>query len=145
MPENSLALVDSNILVYAYDVNEKEKRPKALKIIQSCWERKSSLCVSVQNLSESFFILTNKVQYPLSVQEAGERIQAIISSSNWKVFDITKEAVSNAIRLSEKNRTVYWDSLIASVMKLNDVSTLYTENIKDFSRIPGIYAVNPLK
>ena len=145
MPENSLALVDSNILVYAYDTNEKEKRPKALRIIQSCWERKSNLCVSVQNLSESFFILTSKVQYPLSIQEAGERIQAIISSSNWKVFDITKEAVSNAIRLSEKHGTVYWDSLIASVMKLNGVSAIYTENIKDFSRIPGICAVNPLR
>ncbi|MBI2076092.1 MAG: PIN domain-containing protein [Candidatus Aenigmarchaeota archaeon] len=145
MPENSLILVDSNILVYAYDINEKGKRPKALKIIQSCWEGKLKLCVSAQNLSESFFILTNKVQYPLSVAEAGERVQAIINSSKWKVFDITKEAVSNAMVLSKNHGMVYWDSLIASVMKLNGVSTIYTENTKDFSKLPGIEVVNPLR
>lgn len=145
MPENNFMLVDSNILVYAYDISEKEKRPKALKIIQSCWEGKLKLCVSVQNLSESFFILTNKVQYPLSVSEAGERVQAIINSSKWKVFVITKEAVSNAIDLSKNHGTVYWDSLIASVMKLNGVSTIYTENTKDFSKIPGVEPINPLK
>lgn len=145
MTENNLTLVNSNILVYAYDTSEKEKRPKALKIIQSCWEGKLKLCVSAQNLSESFFILTNKVQYPLSVAEAGKRAQAIINSSKWKVFDVTKETVSDAIDLSKNHGTVYWDSLIASVVKLNAVSTIYTENTKDFSKIPSIEAINTLK
>lgn len=144
MPDD-LILVDSNILVYAYDINEKEKRPKALKIIQSCWEGKLKLCVSVQNLSESFFILTNKVQYPLSASEAGERIQSLLDSSKWKVFDITRETVSGAVEISKTHGTVYWDSLTASVMKLNGVSTIYTENTKDFLKIPGINAVNPIK
>ncbi len=145
MRENSPILVDSNILVYAYDTSEAEKRPRALKIIEECWEGKTELSVSVQNLSELFFILTNKVQYPLSSSEAGERAKAIINSPRWKVFDITRETIPLAVDLSKSHGTSYWDCLIAAVMKQNGVSKIYTENTKDFLKIPGIEAVNPFR
>ena len=145
MTENSLILVDSNILVYAYDISEKQKRPKALKLIEDCWEGKLKLCVSVQNLSEFFYVLTNKVQYPLSSTETGERVNAILNSPKWQVFSITKEVISEAIALCKRYGINYWNSLIVAVMKRNRISKIYTENTRDFLKVAGIEVINPLK
>ena len=38
----------------------------------------------------------------------------------------------------------FWDLLIAETMKDARVSVLLTENIRDFSKVPWIKAINPM-
>lgn len=42
-------------------------------------------------------------------------------------------------------QTHYWDYLIASTMKENAVKEIYTENTKDFEKIPELKVVNPFR
>ncbi len=57
---NEIQLLDSNILIYAYDSSEKEKYKIAKNLLADCWKRKKIYALSVQNLSELFIITTKK-------------------------------------------------------------------------------------
>jgi len=38
-----------------------------------------------------------------------------------------------------------WDSLIAETALENGIVKIYTENLKDFKKIPGLKVVNPME
>ena len=53
-------LIDTNILVYAYDVSETTKHPIARDILTQIWNEGGGV-VCVQNLMEFFVVITRKV------------------------------------------------------------------------------------
>ena len=134
-------LVDTNILVYAYDLSEPKKRQRALKILKECWEGKTTLAISAQNLSEFYVIATQKIQNSLKKEEVKEIIEDIITSKNWKVLNINKEHLLDAINLSIKHKTSYWDSLIVATMLSNKIFNIYTEDA--FDNFSEIKSFNP--
>lgn len=144
MTENKeIQLLDSNILIYAYDSNEKEKHPIAEKLLAECWNRKKLYAISVQNLSELFVVTTKKIINPIKPEEMKQNIQDIISFSNFKILSISKNNILSAMSLSSENGISYWDALIASVMQENNINTIITENDKDFKKIDWLKVINP--
>ncbi len=138
-------LLDSNILIYAYDSSEKEKHVIAKNLLADCWKRKKIYALSVQNLSELFFITTKKITNPVKPDEMKKNIQDIISFSNFNILDINKNSILTAMDISSEIGISYWDALIASVMKENHIHTIVTENDKDFRKIHWIKVINPFK
>jgi predicted nucleic acid-binding protein len=142
MIENSeIILVDSNILIYAYTEADLEKKQKALKIINQCWKKEVQLAVSLQNLAEFFFVVTNKLPYPIPTENANQIIKDILRFSHWKKIQYDSESLIDAI--SFKEQTHFWDTLIAATMLKNNIYKIYTENTEDFSKFPNITAINP--
>jgi len=138
-----IQLLDSNILIYAYDSSEKEKHVIAKNLLADGWKRKKVYALSVQNLSELFVVTTKKITSPVKPDEMKQNIQDIISFSNFNVMVINKDSILNAINISMENGISYWDALIASVMKENNISSIITENDKDFNKISGLKVINP--
>ena len=138
-----IKLIDTNILVYAYDSSEKIKHKIAKNILKKCWNKEEIYALSVQNLSESFVIATKKIQNPVPIEEIEEDINDMISFSNFKILPISTNDISNAIKLVSQFKIDYWDSLIVSVMRENNINEIITENEKDFKKIPWIKIVNP--
>ena len=62
-------LIDTNVLVYAYDVTEPEKQRRALDLLHGLAERETGV-VSTQIMAETFVVLTRKLSSPLSVEQA---------------------------------------------------------------------------
>lgn len=144
MTENKeIELLDSNILIYAYDSSEKEKHTIAKNLLADCWKRKKVYALSVQNLSELFVVTTKKITSPLKPDEIKKNIKDITSFSNFNIFAINKNTIINATNISSENNISYWDALIASVMKENYIYTIITENDKDFKKIPWLKVINP--
>lgn len=137
-------LIDSNVLVYAYDVSEKAKRQVARGLLNEVWDQGGGV-VTLQNLSEFFVVVTGKVEKPIPVSNARTIISDILRSSRWLVIDRQARTMMRAIELVESTRTPYWDALIAACMIENQVSVIVTENERDFKRIPGITVNNPFK
>lgn len=135
-------LIDTNILVYAYDSSEKEKFSCARKIISSIWSNGSGY-TTVQNLTEFFVVVTRKIEYPISISDTQTIIHDILHSDKWQVFDRDMYTIERAITLVEKCGVHFWDALIAQVMLDNDISAILTENTDDFSKIPSINVENP--
>ena len=144
MAENKeVQLLDSNILIYAYDSTEKEKHVIAKNLLAECWKRNKIYALSVQNISEFFVVTTKKISNPIKPDEMKANIQDIITFSNFNILNINKNSVLSAIEISSNNNLSYWDALIASVMKENGISTIVTENDKDFNKITGLKVINP--
>ena len=69
MKENEEFLVDTNILVYAYDTSEGEKHTKAKEIVEKVW-KKGGGAITLQNLAEFVFVVIRKVKNPIPISEA---------------------------------------------------------------------------
>lgn len=136
--ENSF--IDTNVLVYAYDVSEKAKRQVARALLDKVWDQGGGV-VTLQNLSEFFVAVTEKVQRPISVTSARTIVSDILRSNRWLVIDRQARTIIRAIDLVEHLGTPYWDALIAACMLEHRVSVIVTENERDFKRIPGITVI----
>ena len=60
------------------------------------------------------------------------------------VLNYNAQTIKSAIGISSKHGIHYWDALLAATMKENNVFSIYTENEKDFKKIPWLKTINPL-
>jgi predicted nucleic acid-binding protein len=137
-------LLDTNVLVYAYDVSEKRRREIAKVLVDEVWDSGGGV-VSLQNLSEFFFAVTRKVQKPIPVVDAKTIVADILRSSRWVVIDRNAGTLMKAMDIVETVRAPFWDALIAACMLEHGIEVIVTENEKDFRNIPGVTVVNPFR
>lgn len=135
-------LIDTNILVYAYDVTEREKHSICKAIIKEVWLKGGGI-VALQNLMEFFAVVTRKVEKPLPTEVAKIIVEDILQSDKWTIIDRNEDTFLKAMELVVKYYLPLWDSLIIACMLENNIKEILTENIKDFEKISGIIAVNP--
>ena len=140
---DEISLLDSNILVYAFDASEKEKHEKAKSLLEHCFLGHRKYAVSLQNLSEFFVISTRKIANPITKKEAADIVEGIIAFDGFLKLEPTKKTVIRALSISISSTLSYWDALIAAAMLDNGIFNIYTENIKDFSKVDGIKIKNP--
>ena len=141
--KGKIFLIDSNILVYAFDSSGRLKHQKAKELLKKCWKGEEQYAISIQNLSEFFVNITKKIEKPIS-KETGERIiNNIIKFNGFIKLEPKKETISKATAISIKNNMNYWDSLITATMIENEIFDIYTEDMKDF-KAHEVKAINPL-
>ena len=139
-----MKLIDTNIIAYAYDGSEIEKRRKCKKLIEQAFKESEEFCVTNQILGELFYTITKNFRKPLSFTKARVIVESIIDSEKWEKLCYTHETVRTAGVYVEKFGINFWDALIAATMIENNIFTIYTENDKDFKKIPGLEVINPL-
>lgn len=66
---NDNILVDSNVLVYAYDRSEPQKQTQAVRVLDH-WMAGYLGVLSTQVLAEFFMTVTKKIIAPLSIKQA---------------------------------------------------------------------------
>lgn len=137
-------LIDTVVLVHAYTVSDDEKHRLALVLIERVWGGEEAM-TTLQNLCEFFFVVTRKVEKPISASAAETIVKGILTATQWRVIDRSPETVFKAIELVKLHRAPFWDALIATCMLEQQVHTIITENEKDFGKIPGITVINPFK
>ncbi len=137
--EKSLALADTNLLVYAYAENS-PKRQLAAELLNDCFAGKIKLAVSFQNLGE--FCNISLIKYLLSTKEVWERIEEFISCRNFIKLSYGATTFQKALGIASDSQTDFWDAMLAATMLENGIGTIYTEDAS-FGKIEGIKAVNP--
>ncbi len=134
-------LVDTNVLVYAYDRGEFEKQAKAIRVLEHLALTNVG-CLSVQSLSE-FYSLTTRGQHPkLTVAEAARQTEQFALS--WRILDLTPQIVLEAIRGVRAHQLGYWDAQIWATARLNQLSVVFSEDFNVGSSLDGVRFVNPL-
>jgi predicted nucleic acid-binding protein len=136
---------DTNILVYAYDESESKKRQVAEKLVESVFSGEVKGVLSNQILSELFYVLTEKINKPLSKEIAAKITRKYVISDKWKKLDYTNSTALKATLSSSYYNSSFWDTLVAETMKENEIVQIITENEKDFKVIPGLKVINPFK
>jgi predicted nucleic acid-binding protein len=133
-------LVDTNILVYSYDPTDGEKRRRAIEVLDVLGARPDAL-LSTQVLGEFFVTITRKIPHPLSPAAAARRIEHYIES--WSVCDVTASIVAEAVRGVISHKLSYYDSLIWATARLNQMTSLVTEDGQHNRLIEGVRYLNP--
>lgn len=137
--EKSQALVDTNILVYAY-AEDSPKSPKAANILGSCFAGKTKLALSLQNIGEFCDVALKK--YKIDIATVQKITWQLLDCTDFIKVSYTKAVLLNALQLASTHKVGFWDAVLAATMKENDIDTIYTEDAS-FGKVEGIKAVNP--
>lgn len=133
--------VDTNILVYAHKTDDSERHKVAKQIVEDCMKNKRELVISNQILGEFCRVMLHKADNPAPKEKVLTMIDVIVHLDSWKKINYTEKTVLETLKRDDS--IFIWDAVIAQTMLENGITKIYTENVKDFSRIKGIKAVNP--
>ena len=133
--------IDTNILVYAYDKDEKTKNTIAKKILIDCWEKKSGV-ISTQVIQEFYVTITAKISKKLSIDEARELIKDLLS---WPIEQMTPHDIIDATTLQERYGYSFWDSLIIIIAQKSGAEVLYSEDLQNGQKFGDLTIKNPFK
>ncbi len=134
-------LIDTNILVYAYDRGEHAKQQQAIRLLESLHLAGAGR-LSVQCLGEFFRATTKGPQPILTVEQARE--QAELLAFTWPVLELTPLIVLEAMRGVVEHQMAYWDAQIWAAARLNQVSLVLSEDFSDGTLVDGVRFLNPL-
>jgi predicted nucleic acid-binding protein len=138
---SAVAFVDSNILIYAHDLDAGVKRERAVAKLRELWDSATGR-LSVQVLQEFYVNATQKLATPIARSTAREVIQTY---GVWVHHATTVETVTRATEISDLARISFWDALIVASAEEADADELLTEDLNDGQTIAGIKVLNPLK
>jgi predicted nucleic acid-binding protein len=133
-------LIDTNLLVYMYDLDEPEKQQRAVETVQRVYEAETG-ALSAQVLSELYNVVTRKLTPPLTATQAEAQVQAL--ARIWPVFPITSEVVFEAIRGVRDYQLSFWDAQIWAAARLNRLSIVLSEDFNPGVVIEGVQFVDP--
>ena len=134
-------LIDTNVLVYAHQPAEAGKYLQALRAIQALTDAGVGR-LSTQVLGEFVSATTRGRRRLLPVAEA--LAQAALLADALPVFDVTRLIVLEAVRGVREHRLSYYDAQLWATARLNQVSTIFTEDFEDGRRLEGVQFVNQL-
>ncbi len=134
---------DTNVLYYAYDLSEPEKRKVCKSLLTKVFIGETSGIISNQILVELYNALTRKLG--VKSHNAKVIVDSFITSPNWRKISYNDKTVKAALENSKAFRAPFLDALIIETMKENGINQIATENEKDFSRFPGIKIRNPIQ
>ena len=133
-------LLDTNVLVYAYDRSESVKQAQSLSVQQELAGRRAG-AISVQVLIEFYNAVTRRIAAPLTAALAYERIQNL--AVTWPVLDLTPLIAIEAARGATQHQMRIWDAQIWATARLNQIPVVLSEDFADGAIIEGVRMVNP--
>jgi predicted nucleic acid-binding protein len=131
--------VDTNILVYAYDVADEKRHPVASERLGQLWTGRTGV-ISTQVLQEFYVVATRKLAQPLPRAAARE---VIADYSTWPVVQVDPTLVLSASMLEEREALSFWDALIVGAAQRAGVVRLLSEDMQDGRTIGGLTVENP--
>lgn len=117
--------VDTNLLVYAYDLSAGEKHQIAQALLDQLWEKQLG-CISIQVLQEFYHTVTRKIPQPLA---SGTATQIIQDLKHWRIHSPNADDVIAAITLQTSKRVSFWDALIIHSAKRLGCAFLWSEDL----------------
>jgi predicted nucleic acid-binding protein len=129
--------LDTNVLVYADDDTQPEKRDRAKNLIRQAWRDRNGR-VSLQVLQEYFNAATRKLR--LDVTIARRKVELY---SRFDVVKLNPNDLLAAIDLHRLHQFSIWDALILRAAIISGCRKLYTEDLQAGFRLDSLEIVNP--
>jgi len=129
--------IDTNVLVYAHDLDAGEKHEKAKRLLSGFWQSKPLPWISVQVLQELLVTLRRK---GVSVGAARETVEAY---THWRVVENDVDLLKSGMAEMERSQLALWDGLILAAARRAHVPTIMSEDLSDKRDYHGIRVENP--
>ena len=131
--------LDTNIIIYAYDVTAGRKYETAGDLCANMWEKGTGV-ISTQVLQEFFVTVTRKIPTPLDTATAKEIVRDLLT---WTVIVNDGTTILGAIDLHAKYGYSFWDSLIIQAALEGGAGTLFSEDLSPGQKINDLIITNP--
>jgi len=130
--------IDTNVLIYAHDIDAGAKHQVAKAVLQKLWNEKTGL-LSAQVLQEFYVNVTRKILTPLSKDLA----RRVVSSYSIWCMETTPTEILSAFRIDDESGIGFWDALIVSAASKSDARRILSEDLNAGQRVAGILIENP--
>ncbi len=136
---SAIRFLDTNVLLYAYDLDAAAKRDVALKLVEEGWARIGETAISVQVLQE---LHVNLTRLGMSRTQAADLVRDFW---NWPVVNNTLELLDSALYEQSRWNISLWDALILAAARSSGAGELITEDLNHGQDYDGIRVVNPFR
>jgi predicted nucleic acid-binding protein len=130
--------VDTNILIYAHDLDAGKKHTTAAHALQQLWADRNGV-ISPQVLQEFYVNATRKIAKPLTRKIA----RTIVDNYAVWSIDTTAADIAVAFRIEDEARIGFWDALICASALKAGATRLLSEDLNGGQSISGIRIENP--
>ena len=129
--------VDTNILIYAFDLTAEKKRGAAAALLMRLWSEGAG-CVSLQVLQEFYVTTTKKLR--MEPKDAAAQVERL---AKWTVHRPGTSDILQAIELHRTKKISFWDAMVLRSALSLDCSILWSENLSPGQRFQGLTIRNP--
>ena len=133
-------LVDTNVLVTAYDRSKRLKQEMALDLLHQL-AQDGNAAVSTQVLGEFFAVTTRVLPAPLTVGEAYKSLENYLRA--WQVLEVTGLVAVEAARGARDHQFTFWDAQIWATARLNQIAVVLSEDFSSGSVVEGVRFLDP--
>jgi len=134
---DKIITLDTNILVYAIDIDAGERHERAIDIIEQV--RFLDCVLTLQALSEFFTVATRKNKMPLE--------EAIAQLNDWQaIFPTifaTPTTLAKAVKAVKNHQLSFWDAMLWATAHDANVTLLLTEDFQNGQLLEGVKFINP--
>lgn len=130
--------VDTNVLIYAHDVDAKCKHDVAKNVLRDLWSERTGV-LSMQVLQEFYVNVTRKIATPLHKDQA----RLIVNSYAIWCVETTPAEIAAAFRIEDESRIGFWDALIVASAAKAGTARIISEDLNARQIIAGVRVENP--
>lgn len=129
--------LDTNILLYGYDLDAPDKRCIAQALLEQAWLQPGRTAISVQVLQEFY------VNFVRAGHAATDAAALIDDFSRWPVIDNTLTVFRLGLSLQSRWQVSLWDAQILAAAQTSGARELFTEDLNHGQDYGGIRVINP--
>jgi predicted nucleic acid-binding protein len=131
--------IDTNVLVYAHDLDAAEKHEQAKRLLTDLWQAKPLPWLSVQVLQELLVALRRK---GVASVEARKTVE---DYTHWRIVENDVGLFKAGMAEMDRWQLSLWDGLILAAARSVSVTTVWSEDLNDRQDYGGVRVMNPFQ
>ena len=133
--------VDTNIIIYAYNVTAGNKHKIAGKILADLWNSGLRV-ISTRVLQEFFVTAVQKIPNPITPKQAKDIVRDFLK--RHAVVN-NGDSITEAIDICMNFSLSFWDSMIIESAVEANAAVLLSENLRHGHVVKGVPIINPFR
>ena len=128
---------DTNILLYAYDLDAGTKREVALSLVEDAFSQPQNNAISVQVLQEF------QVHFVRAGHSPAEAALVLNDFSQWQIVDNTQPLFKRGLEQQTRWQLSLWDAMILAAAHQSGATELISEDFGHHQNYDTVRAINP--
>lgn len=129
--------LDTNILLYAYDLDAPDKRAVAMSIVEDAWVQPARTALSVQVLQEFH------VNFVRSGRPVAEATLIVGDFCSWMVVENSLTLFQRGLWLQSRWQISLWDAMILAAAESSGARELLSEDFNHGQKYGQVCVINP--
>jgi predicted nucleic acid-binding protein len=137
---NGRYFLDTNVFVYSFDPSAPAKARRAWELVRGAVETRKGI-ISYQVVQEFFNVALRRFAKPMPIADAEQYLLTVFRP--LLAIHSSQALFAEALRVSERFRLSWYDSLIVAAAIEGQCGVLYSEDLQSGQRFGNLQIINP--